>query len=290
MFLERIVEDKRREVERLKASLSVARAEREIAALPPCRGFEDALARRRKRPVGLIAEVKKASPSKGLIRADFDPVRLAKAYEEAGADCISVLTDAPHFQGHAEYLRQVREAVDVPLLRKDFIIDERQIYEARLLGADAVLLIAAILTREQLSAFHDLARAVGLDVLVEVHDRAELETVLEIGKATLIGVNNRNLRTFHTDLKVTEELVPLMPPQVTAVSESAISAPEDIDRVRRAGARAVLIGEHFMRQPDVGAAVHALLGPAGPAGHTGQAAGEAKTESAGKAENGGWRR
>ncbi len=273
MFLERIVEDKRREVERLKAGLSVARAEREIAELPPCRGFEDALARRRKRPVGLIAEVKKASPSKGLIRADFDPVRLAKAYEEAGADCISVLTDVPHFQGHPGYLRQVREAVGLPLLRKDFIIDERQIYEARLLGADAVLLIAAILTREQLSAFHDLARAVGLDVLVEVHDRAELETVLEIGKATLIGVNNRNLRTFHTDLKVTEELVPLMPPQVTAVSESALSMPGDIDRVRRAGAKAVLIGEHFMRQPDVGAAVHALLGPVLPAENRGRTAG-----------------
>lgn len=281
MFLDRIVADKQKEVERLKATMSVAGAEKAIAALPPARGFEDALARRRKRPLGLIAEVKKASPSKGLIRSDFDPVQLAKAYAEAGADCISVLTDAPHFQGSPEHLRRVREVVDLPLLRKDFIIDERQIYETRLLGADAVLLIAAILTRAQLSSFHDLARSVGLDVLVEVHDRAELETVLEIGKATLIGVNNRNLRTFATDLKVTEELVPLMPPQVTAVSESAISAPEDIARVRQAGAKAVLIGEHFMRQPDVGAAVHALLGPVGQTGS------EGKAESAEKAGSGG---
>ncbi|HEY8530407.1 MAG TPA: indole-3-glycerol phosphate synthase TrpC [Paenibacillaceae bacterium] len=260
MFLERIVADKRREVERLKETLSVAGAEREIAALPPCRGFERALASGCKRPLGLIAEVKKASPSKGLIRADFDPVQLARDYEAAGADCISVLTDAPHFQGSLSDLRRVREAVGLPLLRKDFIIDELQIFEARLAGADAVLLIAAILTPAQLASFHDLAKDLGMDVLVEVHDRAELETVLEYGKATLVGVNNRDLRTFVTDLRVTEELVPLFPPHVTAVSESAIASPEDLERVRRAGAKAVLIGEHFMRQPDVKEAVLALFG------------------------------
>jgi indole-3-glycerol phosphate synthase len=261
VFLERIVADKRREVERLKETLSVAGAEREIAALASCRGFERTLAERRKRPLGLIAEVKKASPSKGLIRADFDPVRLARAYEAAGADCISVLTDEPHFQGSPEHLRMVREAVDLPLLRKDFIIDELQIYEARLAGADAVLLIAAILAPAQLASFHDLAKDLGMDVLVEVHDRAELETVLDIGKATLIGVNNRDLRTFVTDLRVTEELVPLFPPHVTAVSESAIAAPEDLERIRRAGAKAALVGEHFMRHPDAGEAVLALFGP-----------------------------
>lgn len=261
MFLERIVADKRREVERLRETFSVAGAEREIAALAPCRGFEQALAERRKRPLGLIAEVKKASPSKGLIRADFDPVRLAQAYEAAGADCISVLTDEPHFQGSLEHLRRVREAVNLPLLRKDFIIDEWQIYEARLAGADAVLLIAAILAPAQLASFHDLAKELGMDVLVEVHDRAELETVLDIGKATLIGVNNRDLRTFVTDLKVTEALVPLFPPHVTAVSESAIATPEDLVRIRRAGAKAALVGEHFMRQPDVEEAVLALFGP-----------------------------
>ena len=261
MFLDRIVADKRREVERLKETFSVAGAEREIAALPPCRGFERALARGRKRPLGLIAEVKKASPSKGLIRADFDPVRLARDYEAAGADCVSVLTDAPYFQGSLSDLRKVRETVDLPLLRKDFIVDERQIYEARLAGADAVLLIAAILTPARLASFHDLAKDLGMDVLVEVHERAELETVLAYGKATLIGVNNRDLRTFATDLRVTEELVPLFPPYVTAVSESALSSPEDLERVRRAGAKAVLIGEHFMRQPDVKEAVAALFGP-----------------------------
>lgn len=263
MFLDKIVATKQQEVERLRQTLNLAEAERTIAGLPACRGFEAALKEgRRKRPVGLIAEVKKASPSKGLIRPDFEPVALAKAYEAAGTDCISVLTDRDYFQGDNDYLTRVRAAVGVPLLRKDFAIDERQIYEARLIGADAVLLIAAILTKEQLSAYHDLARALGMNALVEVHDREELETVLSIGKATLIGVNNRNLHTFVTDLNVTEELISLMPAGVTTVSESAIGSPDDIAFVRRAGAQAVLVGEHFMRQPDVGAAVDALLGPA----------------------------
>lgn len=265
MFLDRIVATKRKEVEALHAALPLAEAEKAVAGLAPCRGFEYAL-RRRRRPVGLIAEVKKASPSKGLIRPDFDPVSLARSYETAGTDCISVLTDVDFFQGSNEYLKQVRGAVSVPLLRKDFTIDERQIYEARLIGADAILLIAAILTPGQLSSFHDLARSIGLDVLVEVHDRPELETVLEIGKATLIGVNNRNLSTFETDLRVTEQLIGLMPSGVVAVSESAISTPEDIAFVRRSGAHAVLVGEHFMRQPDPGEAVNRLLGPAGVAG------------------------
>ncbi|WP_027093641.1 indole-3-glycerol phosphate synthase TrpC [Cohnella thermotolerans] len=263
MFLDRIVATKRQEAERLKDRLTIAEAERTIASMPACLGFESALREgRRKRPVGLIAEVKKASPSKGLIRPDFEPVALAKAYEAAGTDCISVLTDVEYFQGSNEYLTRVRAETNVPLLRKDFTIDERQIYEARLIGADAVLLIAAILTKEQLSSFHDLARSLGLDVLVEVHNRAELETVLDIGKATLIGVNNRDLHTFVTDLNVTEQLIGLLPQGVTAVSESAISTPDDIAFVRRAGAQAVLVGEHFMRQRDVGEAVDALLGPA----------------------------
>ncbi|CAM3775546.1 indole-3-glycerol phosphate synthase TrpC [Cohnella lubricantis] len=263
MFLERIVAVKRQEVERLAEQLNVAEAEREIIGLPACRGFEAALKEgARKRPVGLIAEVKKASPSKGLIRPDFEPSALAEAYEAAGADCISVLTDKDFFQGDNGYLTRVRESVKLPLLRKDFIIDEKQIYEARLIGADAVLLIAAILTKEQLSSYHDLAHSLGMDALVEVHNREELETVLAIGKATLIGVNNRNLHTFETDLNVTKELISLLPAGVTAVSESAIGTPEDIAFVRKAGAQAVLVGEHFMRQRDIGAAVNALLGPA----------------------------
>jgi len=260
MFLDRIVVTKQREVEVLRGAMKLADAERKIASLPACRGFEQAL-RRRRRPVGLVAEVKKASPSKGLIRPDFDPIALARSYEAAGTDCISVLTDTDYFQGSNAYLSQVRDAVKVPLLRKDFTIDELQIYEARLIGADAVLLIAAILTAGQLASFHALAKDLGLDVLVEVHSRPELETVLEIGSASLIGVNNRNLHTFETDLRVTEELIGLMPHGVVTISESAIRATADIDFVRAAGAQAVLVGEHFMRQPDPGAAVELLLGP-----------------------------
>jgi len=165
------------------------------------------------------------------------------------------------FQGSNDYLKQIREQVKVPLLRKDFTIDERQIYEARLIGADAILLIAAILTKSQISSFYTLARDLGLDVLVEVHNRPELETVLEIGQASLIGVNNRDLQTFVTDLNVTEQLIGLMPKGVVAVSESAISTTDDIAFVRQAGAQAVLIGEHFMRQANVQDAVHELLGP-----------------------------
>lgn len=260
MFLDRIVATKRREAEALRGTLSIAQAEKDIANMPPCRGFEAAL-RNRRRPVGLIAEIKKASPSKGLIRPDFDPASLARSYEAAGTDCISVLTDTEYFQGSNAYLQTVRSTVSVPLLRKDFTIDERQIYEARLIGADAILLIAAILMPAQLSSFYDLAREIGLDVLVEVHDRTELETVLDIGKATLIGVNNRNLKTFETDLRVTEQLIGLMPQGVVAVSESAIATPEDIAFVRQAGAQAVLVGESFMRHSDPGEAVNRLLGP-----------------------------
>ncbi|WEK55705.1 MAG: indole-3-glycerol phosphate synthase TrpC [Candidatus Cohnella colombiensis] len=260
MFLDQIVATKHIEVEQLKQSLTIAKAEKQIAEMSACRGFEQALIGRN-RSTGLIAEVKKASPSKGLIRPDFHPVSLAQAYVNAGTDCISVLTDTDYFQGSNSYVQQIREQVSVPLLRKDFLIDEHQIYEARLIGADAILLIAAILTKEQLSSFYTLAKDLGLDVLVEVHNRPELETVLEIGKASLIGVNNRDLKTFITDLNVTEQLIGLMPKDVLAVSESAITSPEDIAFVRAAGAQAVLVGEHFMRQADVSAAVHDLLGP-----------------------------
>lgn len=265
MFLDRIVATKRQEVEALHATLDIATAERQIAEMSACRGFERALAKRN-RAVGLIAEVKKASPSKGLIRPDFHPATLAEGYAAAGTDCISVLTDEQYFQGSNDYLKQVSQAVKVPLLRKDFTIDERQIYEARLIGADAILLIMAILTKGQLASYHALARELGLDVLVEVHNRPELETVLEMGKATLIGVNNRDLHTFKTDLGVTEELIALMPEHVIAISESAISTPADIAFVRQAGAQAVLVGEHFMRQPDVQEAVNDLLGPVQPGG------------------------
>jgi len=261
MYLDRIVATKRQEVARLKETLSITDAERGIARLPACVGFERALSVARRRPVGLIAEVKKASPSKGLIRPDFEPVQIAREYEAAGADCISVLTDNPYFQGANEYLTQIRHAVSLPLLRKEFIIDPLQIYEARLIGADAILLIAAILTKRQLQDYLRLARDLGMDVLIEVHSREELETVLELDGATLIGVNNRNLKTFEVDLEHTKQLINLMPDHVTIVSESGISDPRDIRWLESIGAHAVLVGEHFMRQARVGEAVHQLMGP-----------------------------
>ncbi|SDW30391.1 indole-3-glycerol phosphate synthase TrpC [Paenibacillus sp. CF384] len=261
MFLDKIVASKRKEVDDLAEHFSIQVAERQIAELPPCRGFERRLTSGTKRDLGLIAEVKKASPSKGLIRPDFDPVALARIYEEAGTDCISVLTDEDYFQGKNEYLTAVSQAVRVPLLRKDFTVDHRQIYEARLIGADAILLIAAILRPSQLADFYETARAIGLDVLVEVHDEEEMESVLGLGKATLVGINNRNLHTFVTDIKTTERLIGMVPPGITVISESSLSSQEDIAFVKSVGAKGVLIGEHFMRQPDVGAAVEQLMGP-----------------------------
>lgn len=260
MFLDRIVATKKQELEQLSEHFSIAKAEAQIAEQAACRGFANKLQASRNRPMGLIAEVKKASPSKGLIRADFHPVQLACEYQKAGADCISVLTDVQYFQGSAKYLEAVREAVDVPLLRKDFTIDARQIYEARLLGADAVLLIAAILTDEQMKHFMQVSRDIGLDVLLEVHDRQELERALELD-ANLIGINNRNLHTFVTDLQTTEELIRFIPSEKTVISESGIGRPEEIDYLLSLGAKGVLVGEHFMRQPVVEKAVQELMGP-----------------------------
>jgi len=258
MFLDRIVATKRNEVERLKQSFSLKEYERALADMPPCRGFRQALKSRR-RAVGLIAEVKKASPSKGLIRPDFDPAAIARSYEAAGADCVSVLTDVEYFQGSNDNLRIVRETVGLPILRKDFTIDYRQIYEARRIGADAVLLIAAILTKEQMKEFLALANDLGLDALVEVHDLEELERVLELD-AALIGINNRNLKTFVTDLKTTEQLIRHIPADRTIVSESGISAPQEIALLQSVGAHAVLVGEHFMRQSSIEQAVLDLMG------------------------------
>lgn len=258
MFLDKIVATKQREVAALKDRLPLAAAERDIAGMAACRGFERALTERRHRPVGLIAEVKKASPSKGLIRADFDPVSLAQSYERAQADCISVLTDTDYFQGKSDYLKAVRQAVSLPLLRKDFTIDVHQVYEARLIGADAVLLIAAILTTAQMKEFLREARALGMDALVEVHDRAELERALELD-ASLIGINNRNLHTFVTDLDTTRQLIEHVSAGRTVVSESGIGTRADMAALQAAGAKAVLIGEHFMRQPSVEQAVRDLM-------------------------------
>ncbi|NHN28715.1 indole-3-glycerol phosphate synthase TrpC [Paenibacillus agricola] len=259
MFLDKIVDTKQQEVALLKEKRTLADLEKTIASLPACLGFERALTTNRNRAMGLIAEVKKASPSKGLIRADFDPVTLAQAYANAGTDCISVLTDVDYFQGSNAYLQAVRAAVGVPILRKDFTIDIHQIYEARAIGADAILLIAAILTTEQMKQFSREAEAIGLDVLVEVHDKEELDRVLELN-TTLIGINNRNLQTFVTDLKTTEELIAYIPKAVTVVSESGISQPAELAYLQSVGAQALLIGEHFMRQPVIEQAVHDLMG------------------------------
>lgn len=260
MFLETIVATKLQEIEQLKKNFNLSAAEKTIALLPACLGFERKLATARNRPVGLIAEVKKASPSKGLIRADFNPVAIAQTYEAAGADCISVLTDVQYFQGSNEFLQNVRKSVNVPILRKDFTLDYRHIYEARMIGADAILLIAAILTDAQLREFIAIARDLGLDVLLEVHDQSELERALN-QEIKLIGINNRNLMTFVTDLRTTEHLIRYIPQGVTVVSESGISSPGEIAELMDMGVQAVLVGETFMRKANIGQAVEALMGP-----------------------------
>ncbi|WP_019122444.1 indole-3-glycerol phosphate synthase TrpC [Brevibacillus massiliensis] len=258
-MLHKIVESKREEVARLKANTDTFGLYQQAKQMAAPRGFSRALIES-PRPVSVIAEIKKASPSKGLIRPDFDPEKLAGCYAAAGVEAMSVLTDEQYFQGSLEYLQRVRSVVDVPILRKDFIIDELQIVEARAYGADCILLIAAILDPHQLRDYAQVAESFGMDALVEVHDRAELEQVLGVIKPALLGINNRNLRTFDTTLKVTEELISAVPAGIPVVSESGISTPADIDFVHRAGARAVLVGEHFMRQADVTGAVIDLVG------------------------------
>lgn len=215
--------------------------------------------------LGLIAEVKKASPSVGVITESFDPVNQAKLYAQAGVSAISVLTDEKFFQGHLSYLTQIRQAVEVPLLRKDFIVHEVQIYEAVIAGADAILLIVAALTDEELVRLQRCAHSVQLDVLVEVHDRGELERAIDMG-ATLIGINNRNLKTFIVDLHTTEQLSEDVPDDVILVSESGIKTPEDARLVHAWGANALLVGEALMRAEDVDLAVRALMHPEPVAG------------------------
>ena len=223
------------------------------------RDFFAALAKPLVGDIGLIAEVKKASPSKGVICPDFDPVRIAREYEAAGASCLSVLTDEKFFQGSLDYLRAIRQAVLLPLLRKDFIIDERQILEAIEWGADAILLIVAILDDARLKRFHDLATEAGLTVLVEVHDEEELDRALAIG-APLIGVNNRNLKDFKVDLAVTERLAAKVSKDQLLVAESGIFTRADVERLKACGSRAILVGESLMRSGDIDAAVRQLVG------------------------------
>jgi len=254
--LDRIVEAKLREIATAKSMLPEVELEHRCTGLPPPRDFTGALTTG---GVAIIAEVKKASPSAGVIRADFDPVRIAATYAAHGAAAISVLTDAEFFQGSLKYLADVHGAVSCPVLRKDFILERYQLLEARLAGADAVLLIAECLPGDRLAELQKQATAIGLQTLVELHDAEQLPRVLDCG-APVIGINNRDLRTFVTRLEHTLDLMPKIPADRVVVSESGIKTHADLVKLGAAGARAVLVGESLMRADDIGAALDALRG------------------------------
>jgi indole-3-glycerol phosphate synthase len=249
--LDRILEVKRREVAAAKARLAHPKGG------GPVRDFVAAL---RKRRPAVIAEIKKASPSRGVLRADFDPAAIARSYEKAGAACMSVLTDKEFFQGSPEDLRVARAACTLPALRKDFVVDPWQVHESRMLGADCILLIAACLSRGEMLELEGVANALGMAVLVEVHDAEELEKALAL-KTPLLGINNRNLKTFETKLETTLDLLPHVPKGRTVVTESGILAPADVAKMRRHGVETFLVGEAFMRARDPGAALAALFAP-----------------------------
>ena len=251
-ILEQILATKAEEIQQRRAQISLAELKQRTLEAPQTKGFISALQQRAsQQQAGIIAEIKKASPSKGVIRADFDPVAIAQSYASAGATCLSVLTDQQYFQGHDNYLVQVGQAVSLPLLRKDFTIDEYQVYEARAIGADCILLIVSALSAEQLNQLYTLAASLELDVLIEVHDAAELETALAL-KPKLIGINNRNLKTFTTELKTTIDLLPQIPGDVTVVTESGISRIEDVKLMQQHEVFCFLVGEAFMRADNPG--------------------------------------
>ena len=256
-ILDEIVATKYKEVAAAQLRMPLPELEDQAAVAPPVRDFLGAIAR--PGPIQLIAEVKKASPSAKVIREDFDPIAIARAYQDHGAACLSVLTDAPYFQGHLSYLARIRASVAIPLLRKDFLIHEYQVVEARMAGADAILLIAEILDDHQLKALRERAQALGMAVLVEFHDEANLDRVVNSG-ATLVGINNRDLHRFVTDLDQTFRLRDRIPAHFTLVSESGIRTREDVLRLQSAGVNAILVGETLMRSPNIGQAVEEILG------------------------------
>lgn len=257
--LVRILADKEKEVAERMAATSQSEIERAAAHAPALRDFVGALCHRiGEGRTGLIAEIKRASPSGGLIRDPFDPPALAKAYEEGGAACLSILTDAPYFQGKREDLEAARAACGLPVLRKDFMIHPWQVFEARAMGADCILLIMAALSDDMATELLGIARSLDMAVLVEVHDKRELDRALGLN-TRLIGINNRNLRTLQTDIATTEELAPLVPADRLPVAESGIRTAADVRRMAAAGAHCILVGEHLMRQADVAAAARELV-------------------------------
>jgi len=260
MILDKIVEVKKQEVAAAKAAMSLSELKARVGDVEDLpRGFARALRSANESGwTALITEVKKGSPSKGIIRADFDPIEIAEIYQKYGASCLSVLTDEQFFYGHLSYLGLIREQVSLPLLRKDFICDPYQIVEARVAGADAILLIAAMLSVEELIDFSGVARELGLDVLLEVHNEAELEAALQTD-CELIGINNRDLKTFVTDLGTTARLAKLIPAERLIVAESGIRNRADIESLQQAGAGAFLIGESLMREADIGYKLQELL-------------------------------